>query len=201
MNPDRAATVLLLAKEPVPGRVKTRLHGSFSPDEAARLAGAAIEDTVWAVHNTRVDHRIAVWTGEGGLWRHRLTRAGLAVVDQRPGSLNDRLTGAFLDAATADGPGERPRLLIGMDTPQVTAELLESDWDGADAVLGLSDDGGFWAIGLRGVDPAACFHGIPMSTDRTGAAQLNRLVELGLSVRLLRPLRDIDEPADAAALA
>ena len=36
-----------------------------------------------------------------------------------------------------------------MDTPQVTPELLESDWDGADAVLGLSEDGGFWAIGLR----------------------------------------------------
>jgi glycosyltransferase A (GT-A) superfamily protein (DUF2064 family) len=196
-SPDRAATVLLLAKEPVAGWVKTRLHGPFSPDEAALLAGAAIEDTMEAVRAARVAQRIAVWTGEGQLWRHRLGRAGLAVVDQRPGSLNDRLTGAFLDS----GPGERPRLLIGMDTPQVTAELLESEWDGADAVLGLSDDGGFWAIGLRGVDPDACFRGIPMSTDRTGAAQLNRLIDLGLSVKLLAPLRDIDQPADAAAVA
>jgi glycosyltransferase A (GT-A) superfamily protein (DUF2064 family)/SAM-dependent methyltransferase len=201
MNPDRADTVLLLAKEPAPGRVKTRLHGSFSPEDAARLAAAAIEDTVGAVRAARVEHRIAVWAGGGQLWRHWLGRAGISVVDQRPGSLNERLIGAFRDGATADGPGERPQLLIGMDTPQVTAELLESEWDGADAVLGLSDDGGFWAIGLRGVDPGACFRGIPMSTDRAGAAQLNRLVDLGLSVKLLPPLRDVDGPADAAAVA
>jgi glycosyltransferase A (GT-A) superfamily protein (DUF2064 family) len=203
MNVDRSATVLLLAKEPVPGRVKTRLHSSFSPAEASRLAAAAIEDSLAAVGAARVARRIAVWDGAGVSWRHRLGRAGVAVLDQRPGSLNDRLTGAFLDSTAADGPGtqDRARLLIGMDTPQATAALLESDWDGADAVLGLSDDGGFWAIGLRGADPEECFRGIPMSTDRTGAAQLNRLVDLGLSVKLLAPLRDVDEPGDAAAVA
>ena len=42
-------------------------------------------------------------------------------------------------------------LLVGMDTPQLTAELLDRSWHGADAVLGLSEDGGFWAIGLRGI--------------------------------------------------
>ena len=84
-----------------------------------------------------------------------------------------------------------------MDTPQVTAALLDSDWEGADAVLGLSEDGGFWAIGLRSGDPRSIFAGIPMSTDRTGAAQLARLAALGLSVRLLPPLRDVDLPADA----
>jgi glycosyltransferase A (GT-A) superfamily protein (DUF2064 family)/SAM-dependent methyltransferase len=203
MNVDRATTVLLLAKEPVPGRVKTRLHTSFSPDEAALLAAAAIEDSLAAMRTARVARRVAIWTGAGVFWRRRLGRAGVAVIDQRPGNLNDRLMGAFLDAAAAEGPRtrNRPRLLIGMDTPHATAGLLESDWDGADAVLGLSDDGGFWAIGLRDADPEACFRSIPMSTDRTGAAQLNRLVDLGLSVKLLAPLRDVDEPADAAAVA
>ena len=88
-----------------------------------------------------------------------------------------------------------------MDTPQVTAALLDTDWEGADAVLGLSEDGGFWAIGLRSADPRSIFAGIPMSTDRTGAAQLARLAALGLSVRLLPPLRDVDLPADAEAVA
>ena len=87
-----------------------------------------------------------------------------------------------------------------MDTPQVTPELLDTRWDGADAVLGLSDDGGFWAIGFRGSAPAGAFTGIPMSVDRTGAFQLARLAELGLSVRLLPPLRDIDHPADLDAV-
>ena len=97
-------------------------------------------------------------------------------------------------------PGE-PVLLVGMDTPQVPIELLDRSWNGADAVLGLSEDGGFWAIGLRSGDPAAVFAGIPMSTNRTGAAQLARLTSLGLSVELLPPLRDVDEPADAAYVA
>ena len=83
----------------------------------------------------------------------------------------------------------------------MTPELLESSWGSADAVLGLSEDGGFWAIGLRGVDPAPVFAGIEMSTERTGAAQLGRLIDLGLAVALLPPLRDVDVPADADCVA
>jgi SAM-dependent methyltransferase len=94
-----------------------------------------------------------------------------------------------------------PVLLIGMDTPQITPAHLDVDWGGADAVLGLSEDGGFWAIGLRTTDPQAVFESIPMSTMRTGAAQLGRLIDLGLSVRLLPPLRDVDLPSDAEAVA
>lgn len=196
---DAAAAVLLLAKEPVAGRVKTRLGAAFAPHEAAALASAAIEDTLAAVGEARPARSVAVWEGTGPRWRQRLVAEGWEVVDQCPGSLGDRLAEAFACAAAGDLGG--PRLLIGMDTPQVRPAQLAVDWEGADAVLGLSDDGGFWAIGLRDADPAACFAGIPMSTDRTGAAQLNRLIELGLSVKLLSPLRDIDQPADAEAVA
>ena len=87
-----------------------------------------------------------------------------------------------------------------MDTPQLGAHLGAVDFAGADAVLGLTDDGGYWAIGLRTPDDRV-FDGIPMSTDRTGAAQLARLRDLGLRVALLPPLRDVDEPADARAVA
>jgi SAM-dependent methyltransferase len=92
-------------------------------------------------------------------------------------------------------------LLVGMDTPQLTPGLLDQSWRGADAVLGLSEDGGFWAIGLRSADPHAVFDGIPMSSERTGAAQLARLSGLGLTVELLPPLRDVDLPVDAEAVA
>ena len=102
------------------------------------------------------------------------------MVAQPPGTLNDRLTAAF---AAAFGRAESgPALLIGMDTPQVTPRLLDTDWQGADAVLGLSEDGGFWAIGLRPGHPPGIFDGVPMSTDRTGSAQLARLTRLGLRV-------------------
>jgi glycosyltransferase A (GT-A) superfamily protein (DUF2064 family)/SAM-dependent methyltransferase len=189
---DRAQTVILLAKEPVPGLVKTRLQSEFTPTETAVLAAACVADTQAAVRGSGACRRILAWQGNPASWD-----AGFEVVPQPPGSLNDRLAAAF---GAAGNGADRRTLLIGMDTPQVTPALLDSPWDGADAVLGLSDDGGFWAIGFRGAAPAHAFPGIPMSTDRTGALQLARLAELGLSVRLLPPLRDIDHPIDLDAV-
>ena len=92
-----------------------------------------------------------------------------------------------------------------MDTPQVTASLLEASVealcaDGIDAVLGPASDGGWWAIGLRDGDPAV-FDGVPMSADDTGERQAARLAELGLSYVELEQLRDIDTFADAEAVA
>ena len=191
-QPDSARTIVVLAKEPVPGRAKTRLHGEFSPIDAAGLAGCAIEDTMHAVRGSRAVRKVLAWEGNPAPWDLEFE-----VVEQPCGSLNDRLAAAF----TAVAVESDPVLLIGMDTPQVTPALLDLDWEGANAVLGVSEDGGFWAIGLRSVDPRDVFDGIPMSTDRTGAAQLSRLTELGLTVRLLPPLRDVDLPSDAEAVA
>lgn len=191
---DQPQTLIVLAKEPLPGRAKTRLQAEFSPDEAASLACCAIEDTLRAVRASRATRKVLAFDGDPHLWGQEFE-----IVPQPSGSLNDRLAAAFAAVRTPGTPASA--LLIGMDTPQVTAAQLDGDWEGADAVLGLSEDGGFWAIGLRAVDPEAVFDQIPMSTERTGAAQLARLIDLGLSVRLLAPLRDVDLPSDAEAVA
>jgi glycosyltransferase A (GT-A) superfamily protein (DUF2064 family)/SAM-dependent methyltransferase len=187
---DHAGTIIVLAKEPVPGRVKTRLQPAFNPSEAAQLAAAAIEDTIAAVRGCSATRRVLAWEGDASLWQ-----AGFEVMDQPSGPLNVRLAAAF--AAALSDPADEPALLIGMDTPQVTTQLLDSDWEGADAVLGLSEDGGFWAIGLRHGHPPGLFDGIPMSTNRTGSTQLARLIDSGLRVKLLPPLRDVDLAEDA----
>jgi rSAM/selenodomain-associated transferase 1 len=191
---DHAATVIVLAKEPVPGRVKTRLQPAFSAGQAAALAAAALEDTVAAVRKCAANRRILAWEGDRASWQE-----DFEVIAQPSGTLNVRLAAAL--AAAVSEPMGQPALLIGMDTPQVTAQLLDSDWEGADAVLGLSEDGGFWAIGLRPGHPPGLFDGVPMSTSRTGSAQLASLVNAGLSVKLLPPLRDVDRPEDADLVA
>jgi glycosyltransferase A (GT-A) superfamily protein (DUF2064 family)/SAM-dependent methyltransferase len=191
---DHAGTVIVLAKEPVPGRVKTRLQSEFSAREAAELAAAAIEDTLAAVSGSSSARRILAWEGNPARWHE-----GFEVVGQPPGTLNRRLAAAFAGAISQ--PTDEPALSIGMDTPQVTSQLLDSDWEGADAVLGLSEDGGFWAIGLQHGHPRGLFDAVPMSTNRTGSAQLARLFDLGLSVKLLPPLRDVDRPMDAELVA
>ena len=161
--------MLVLAKQPLPGRVKTRLQAGFSPGEAAALAAAALE------RHPRAPSAPA--GSAGGCSSSTATRPagrdGLEVVPQTAAG-SGRPAGRSVRRHAASGAAPSGRvLLIGMDTPQVTARAAGSSWGGADAVLGLSEDGGFWAIGLRGGGPdATVFAGIEMSTERTGAAQL-----------------------------
>jgi glycosyltransferase A (GT-A) superfamily protein (DUF2064 family) len=92
-----------------------------------------------------------------------------------------------------------------MDTPQLAPELLDHALEqltsaSVDAVLGPAEDGGWWLIGLRRADGRA-FADVPMSTPHTGAAQLARLQHLGMSVRMLPWLRDLDRMEDGLAIA
>lgn len=187
--PEPDITLLVIAKQPVPGKVKTRLVPPWTYEQAAALAEAALADTLHAVLEVPARRRVLVLDGQPGPW----LPPGFDIVPQCGGPLDERLAGAFAAAAG-------PALLIGMDTPQVTPELLTVDWDGADAVFGPAADGGFWALGLRVPDPAL-LRGVPMSTGRTGAIQRARLLTAGLRVADLPELRDVDTAADAMAVA
>ncbi|MFI6576823.1 DUF2064 domain-containing protein [Nocardiopsis sp. NPDC050513] len=190
-----AATLLVIAKEPVPGRVKTRLVPEYTPREAARVAAAALEDTLHTVLSIPARRRVLALDGRPGPW---LPDGGFDVVAQSGGGLDERLAAAF---AGCSGP----TLLLGMDTPQVTADVLApalaaDAWRRADAWFGPSEDGGFWALGLADPDPALLL-GVPMSTDRTGRVQRGRLTDAGLRVGDLPLLVDVDTAADAARVA
>ncbi|MET8982795.1 DUF2064 domain-containing protein [Streptomyces sp. NPDC004539] len=186
-------TLLVIAKEPVPGRVKTRLTPPYTPEEAAALAEAALTDTLHTILQIPARRRVVVLDGSPGPW----LPPGFEVVTQVSGGLDERLAAAF------EGCGSGPALLVGMDTPQLTPGLLAGvGEDGNDAWFGPADDGGFWALGFA--DPARCgalVRGVPMSTDRTGAVQRSRLVTAGLTVADLPVLRDVDTAADAASVA
>jgi glycosyltransferase A (GT-A) superfamily protein (DUF2064 family) len=93
-----------------------------------------------------------------------------------------------------------------MDTPQLSAGLLDCCLDmasrpGATAALGRAVDGGWWAIALAERWDQDVFSDVPMSTSRTGAAQLARLVACGHRVRPLPVLRDVDVIDDADQVA
>jgi hypothetical protein len=188
-EPEPATTLLVVAKQPVPGRVKTRLVPPCTYEQAAALAEAALADTLHTVLKVPARRRVLVLDGRPGPW----LPSGFDIMPQCAGPLDERLAAAF---AAVHGPA----LLIGMDTPQVTPGLLTVNWQGADAVFGPAADGGFWALGLRVPDPAL-LRGVPMSTPDTGAIQLGRLLTAGLRVADLPRLRDVDTAADAAAVA
>ena len=186
-------TLVLIAKEPVPGRVKTRLHPPLSLEQAADLAAAAIHDTLAAVRNLPATRRILLFEGV-----HTPVGAeGYEVVHQSGGGLDERLAAVF-DLVS------EPMVLIGMDTPQVAvADLAPAfvGWpDSVDAWFGPANDGGWWALGLRRPD-GALLRGVPTSRDDTGALQLARLAAAGLTVGMLPELTDVDTIDDALEVA
>jgi glycosyltransferase A (GT-A) superfamily protein (DUF2064 family) len=182
-------TLLVMAKTPVPGRVKTRLTPPFSPAEAAALAEAALRDTLDVVLAAPATRRVVVLDGSPGDW----LPAGFEVLAQVEGGLDERIAAA-LAAVTG------PVLLVGMDTPQLTRDHLTVSFTDHDAWFGPAHDGGFWGLGLARPDPALV-RGVPMSRDDTGAVQYQRLVRAGLRVGSLPPLRDVDTASCAAIVA
>lgn len=193
-----AAQVIVIAKEPVPGRVKTRLTPPFSPDDAASLARAALADTLAAAAAAALTRQVLALDGAPGDW----LPAGFDVVPQRSGGLDERLAAAFADTH-ARLP--LPMVLIGMDTPQVTPGLLVEAAQSlvcgeADAVFGPAADGGFWLLGLRRPD-RSLLAGVPMSRPETGRHQLDRLTSAGLRVAMMPELTDVDTFREAELIA
>ena len=186
--------LIVIAKEPAPGRSKTRLSPPLTAEAAADLAAASLADTLAAAATCPARRRVLALDGAPGDW----VPPGFEVIPQRGAGLDERLASAFADVAET-------ALLIGMDTPQVTPALLAAGLralmrPGTDAVLGPALDGGYWAVGLRR-SRRELFLGVPMSSPSTFDAQLARLRGAGLRVRLLPPLRDVDLIEDARAVA
>ena len=190
------AQVLVLAKTPIPGRVKTRLCPPCTPEQAARVAAAALADTLAAVTATPGVRRCLVVEGD------HPAPPGWHRTAQRGTSLGERLAHAYADTRIA-GAGS---LLIGMDTPQISAGLLTAAvsrlaQDDADAVLGPAADGGWWALGLRDPAHGQALRDVPMSTSDTGRLTRIALLARGLRIAELPVLRDVDTAADARAVA
>ncbi|GAB2724464.1 hypothetical protein GCM10010442_52210 [Kitasatospora kifunensis] len=198
-----APTLLVIAKAPVPGRVKTRLTPPWTPQQAAVLAQAALTDTLETLTTVPAGRRLLVLDGEPGAW----LPPGWQVVPQACGGLDERLAAAFAQAARLAPTA--PALLVGMDTPQLTAPMLAEPLAavrraGVDAWYGPATDGGFWALGLA--RPTAqlarrLLLGVPMSSADTGATLLGRLAEAGLTVAHLPALTDVDTARDAREVA
>ena len=189
-----APALLVLAKQPIAGRAKTRLTPPCTPDQAATLAAAALRDTLEVVASVDVERKVLVFDGDPQSW----CPDGFEVIAQRGGGLGERLQAAFDDV-------NQPALLIGMDTPQVTAAQLGDALNAladpeVDAILGPTADGGYWCVGFRR-PVAGAFSGVPMSAAVTYAEQCRRLRELGVRVGVQPLLRDVDTIDDALAVA
>lgn len=199
-------TVLVVAKAPVPGFAKTRLAAVIGDGPAADLAAAALLDTLETVAGADVTHRMVALTGDvaHAVRRGELATAlhGFTVVEQRGDTFAQRLAHAHADAQSFAGT---PVFQIGMDTPQVTAGLLERSAQplttGSACVLGPAEDGGWWALGVTAAWMAAPIGHVPTSRQDTGRATRAAIEAAGVTVHMLPVLRDVDHIADIAPVA
>jgi uncharacterized protein len=196
--------LIVLAKAPVPGRVKTRLCPPATPEQAARLAAAALADTLAAALRVPGAQVVVALDGEPDPTL-AFALAGTTVIAQCGGPLGERIAAAHADVAGL-APGACT-VLIGMDTPQLDPAVLGrcldavSDPDGPDAVLGPAADGGWWALALRNPRYAELVRSVPASRSDTGAGTRAALETAGLRVAAMPELTDVDTMVDAHVVA
>jgi rSAM/selenodomain-associated transferase 1 len=205
------AALIIFAKAPIPGQVKTRLCPPLTSDEAATLHGSLVLDvlerTQQAVKLVRgkparltVDRFLACAPSAAHVFFKILAeREGVRLLTQTGDDLGARMSHAF-DAVF--GMGYRRVALTGTDLPSIPASvyaealaLLEEH----DLVLGPSTDGGYYLIGLKHPVPEL-WSGVPWSTDRVFDLTMQRAQNLGLDAAVLPSGRDIDTIEDLTAL-
>lgn len=209
-----SAAILVFLKEPVPGRVKSRLGAGIGADRAADLYRAFVLDwleRLVAYGRSRAitilpcpspdgwSDALAQWLDleipAGGPWRSR------HFLPQGSGDLGDRL-GTCFRAAWALGYDHA--IVVGTDSPDLPLSHLDLAFaalDRGDCALGPALDGGYYALGFsdRTFVPSA-FEAISWSSDQTAAQTLTAIATAGHSTTLLPPWSDIDHPDDLTNL-
>jgi rSAM/selenodomain-associated transferase 1 len=193
----RRRALVVIAKEPVPGAVKTRLVPALGADGAARVAAAMLADTLAGVAEVGAEPWVCFAPPEA---RARMARLapGFGLLAQVEGDLGDRLAGCM---AALLGGGADQVVIVGADTPQVPRTTYEAAFtllDQLDVVLGPAQDGGYYLVGAKAVLPEL-FVGVPMGTDAVLRVTMQRAVRRRLRVGTVPMLRDLDRLEDLRA--
>jgi rSAM/selenodomain-associated transferase 1 len=189
--------LIIFAREPVPGRVKTRLARDVGDHDASRLYAAMLDDVLELASSLDNVLPLVFWSLETGAMPSYAAFPRLNMLEQRGATLGDRMAHAF---ETVFGDGLHTCCIIGSDAPDLPAgsimqafNLLEQD--AADVVFGPAEDGGYYLLGLNTCSPRL-FEDIPWSTPRVLESSLERARECGLRTALLPVWYDIDTLED-----
>ena len=191
------ATLILFAKAPIPGQVKTRLTPQLDPQQAAQVATALIEHTVsLAIDNWPGPVTLQVWPDtQHEIFRRLSGEYGISLSAQSAGDLGRKICTA-LKAHTDHG---QAAAVMGCDVPHCPGQVLTDAYElleqGSANVIGPSTDGGYYLIGVQQTQPAL-FRGINWGNDRVFATTLENALAFDISFTRLKPLQDIDNFKD-----
>jgi rSAM/selenodomain-associated transferase 1 len=193
--------LVVMAKAPREGEIKTRLSGALSPEEVRRLYVAFLGDTfalMEDVKDERENLALALcYTPEGEEEAfEEVEREGSLMILQRGESLGERLTNCFADLFAL---GFESIVVIGADSPTLPGEYVFDAFEcfetDDDVVIGPTEDGGYYLVGMRKLH-GRIFEDIPWGTGGALNATIERAREAELNLVLLPEWRDVDTPED-----
>jgi len=196
--PDRGHRLVVMAKAPRPGMVKTRLAQSLPMEAVTELYRCLLDDTL-ALARSLGTVEVAIMCPASDVEELRRLARGVGVVAQKGEGLAAGLTSVF---AHFTAPGRQRVIAFNSDSPHLPASVLESAFEeltGHDLVVGPTHDGGYYLVGAKG-DHAGLFDGDGMGTDSALDALLARARKLQLSVAFTDPFYDIDVESDLTRL-
>jgi rSAM/selenodomain-associated transferase 1 len=200
------ATIVLMAKPPVPGKVKTRLIGNLNAQQAAQIHGAMLECTLErlrAIYGDPGHRRLVLCLAsdvepDGDRWASQRPESARPwrIFDQGPGDLGQRMARVW--RAFGDGPV----VFLGCDSPDVPREALEAILtmlNCFDLVLGPAPDGGFWSLAARNL-ATGILEGIDWGSAKVYHQTCRAAERNGLTVGNVQDWPDVDTTADLKAL-
>ena len=186
--------LVVVAKAPVPGEVKTRLVPHFSPAEAADLFRCFLQDRIKEMGQLKgIDLAVAFTPAETRETFARITSNGFELFAQKGENLGQRLNNVFIEKLAR---GYDAVSIIDSDTPDLPGAIVEQSFQilmsgEVDAVYGPCDDGGYYLVGMRRPHPEL-FDDIPWSTEAVLNVTLERAHRLGIRTKLLSGWNDLD---------
>ena len=197
--------IIVMAKAPLPGTVKTRLSGAYPNTEIVALASCFLADTVSAAKTVGPSVLLA-YSPEGGQAViepiiEPIAGEGVLWICQQGANLGDRMQAALVQAAEW---GFAPLVMVGTDSPNLPLAYYQSALEilrcgEADVVLGPAEDGGFYLIGVSAPSPGL-FEGVVWSGPAVCQQTKENAERAGLRVRTIAPWYDIDTPEDLERL-
>jgi hypothetical protein len=192
--------LIIFAREPKKGQVKSRLAKSVSQEKALDLYKAFLEDTLNLAQKVRCDQKILAYASKNSCPYLKKVGTGFYFHGQKGENLGDRMIEAinfckknFLSSQV---------VIIGTDSPHLPVRFIKGSFEAlkrADIVLGPSEDGGFYLIGMRKTEPAI-FKGVVWSSSSVLKKTLLNAKKLGLTTKLLESFFDIDTQKDLTKL-
>lgn len=194
--------LIMMAKFPEAGQVKTRLAAEIGENHACELYRNFVLDLRQALSSPEWSFRLALYPGEKKAEMAGLIGEDVIQIPQRGNDLGERMENVFADAFAE---GFREVMMVGSDVPDLPTEFIDEAFAALadhDAVLGPSCDGGYYLIGFsREGFRDGIFDDLPWGTKEIFTLQMKRFREQGLRVYILPPWQDIDTLADLKNMA